>query len=75
MLKRKISTSRNGVFGLSRGLSRIVLGGIVGICLCLAFMGCASLGRVTPPETKESVSPETPKSLAFYHFLGPNNCW
>ena len=57
------------MFCISTFLSHIFLGGIVGICLCLAFMGCASLGRVAPTETKGSVTPESPKSLAFYHFL------
>ena len=61
--------SRNGMFDISSCLSRIFLGGIVWICLCLAFMGCASLGRMVPTETKGPVTPETPKSLAFYHFL------
>jgi tetratricopeptide (TPR) repeat protein len=50
-------------------LANFFLSGIVGICLCLAFMGCASLARVVPTETGASITPETPKSLAFYHFL------
>lgn len=69
MLNWKILASRNSIFCSSSCLSRLVLGGIVWICLCLGFMGCASLGRVTPGETKAPATPETPKSQAFYHFL------
>ena len=48
------------MFCISTFLSRIFLGGIVGICLCLAFMGCASLGRVAPTETKGLRHPGNP---------------
>jgi len=67
--KWKILTSRNVRFCISTFLSRIFLGGIVVICLCLAFAGCASLSRVATTGTKGSAAWETPKSLAFYHFL------
>ena len=69
MPKWKILTSRNVRFCISTFLSRIFLGGIVVICLCLAFAGCASLSRVATTGTKGSAAWETPKSLAFYHFL------
>ena len=69
MLNRKIFASRNGIFCTSTSLSRVVLGAILGISVCLTVMGCASLGRKAPTETGGAVSSETPKSLAFYHFL------
>ncbi len=54
---------------ISTSLSRILLGGALVIFVSLAVMGCASLGRVAPTETGVSATPETPKSLAYYHFL------
>jgi tetratricopeptide (TPR) repeat protein len=48
---------------------RVWLGGILGVALCLAGMGCAVLSRVAPTETGAAVTPESPKSLAYYHFL------
>jgi tetratricopeptide (TPR) repeat protein len=65
----KLLTNRNGRFSINTTLSRIVLGVILGISLCLAVMGCASLGRVVPGETGVSTTPATPKSLSYYHFL------
>ena len=69
MLNCKIFDSRNGIFCTSTSLSRIFLGAILGISVCLSVMGCAFLGRVAPTDTDVSVTPETPKSLAYYHFL------
>ncbi|HSO72525.1 MAG TPA: hypothetical protein VLR91_07750, partial [Thermodesulfobacteriota bacterium] len=49
--------------------SRIVLGGIVGVSLCLAVMGCASLGRIGLGETGDSATSTTSKGQSYYHFL------
>ncbi len=54
---------------MSTSLPRILLFGVLGISVSLAVMGCASLGRTGPTEAKVSKAPETPKSLAYYHFL------
>jgi tetratricopeptide (TPR) repeat protein len=44
---------------------------LLGLCLLLApaLTGCASLGRVGPGEIPVGEVKETPKSLAFYHYL------
>ena len=69
MLNCKIFASRNGIFCTSTSLHRIFLGALVVISVSLAFMGCASLGRVAPTGGGVETTPETPKSLAYYHFL------
>jgi tetratricopeptide (TPR) repeat protein len=69
LLNCKIFANRNGIFCTSTSLSRIFLGAILGISVCLSVMGCAFLGRVATTDTGVSVTPETPKSLAYYHFL------
>jgi tetratricopeptide (TPR) repeat protein len=48
---------------------RLLLWGILGLCVCLAFTGCASLSKVTSLATGGSTTTETDKSQAYYHFL------
>jgi len=48
---------------------RLRLWGILGVCACLAVMGCATLGKVVSLDTGDSKAAETPKSRAYYHFL------
>jgi tetratricopeptide (TPR) repeat protein len=48
---------------------RLLLRRIVVFSVCLAVTGCASLGRVPSPGTETSEELDTPKSLAYYHFL------
>lgn len=52
----------------STGLCRIVGWGILGLWVGLAVTGCASL-RVAPSASEVAQMEETPKSLAYYHFL------
>jgi tetratricopeptide (TPR) repeat protein len=54
---------------MNTSLSRILLFGLLGISVSLAVLGCASLGRMAPTEAEVSTTPETAKSLAYYHFL------
>jgi len=65
----KILMKINGMLCISASWSRIVLGGILGLAVCLAVMGCASLGRMAPKGTGGETTSETPKSLSYYHFL------
>ena len=69
MLEPKNLFSRNAILFIGTSLSRIFLGGVLLIFVSLAVMGCASLGRVAPTEPGGAGAPETPKSLAYYHFL------
>ena len=69
MPNRKIFMHMKAMLCISASWSRIVLGGILGVSVCLAVLGCASLGRMAPNETGGETTPETPKSLAYYHFL------
>ncbi len=69
MPNRKILLQMQAMLCISASWSRIVLGGILGVSLCLTVLGCASLGRMAPGGTAGETTPETPKSLAYYHFL------
>ncbi len=66
---RKIFIQIKAMLCISASWSRIILGGILGVSLCLAALGCASLGRMAPNGTEVATKTETPKGLAYYHFL------
>jgi tetratricopeptide (TPR) repeat protein len=54
---------------VNRIMSLFRLWGILGLCVCLAAVGCASLGKVVSLENGDSKTPESPKSKSYYHFL------
>jgi tetratricopeptide (TPR) repeat protein len=66
---RKIFMQIKAMWCISASWSRPVLVGILGVSVCLAVLGCASLGRMAPNGTGGETSSDTPKSLAYYHFL------
>jgi tetratricopeptide (TPR) repeat protein len=63
-----MSTRVNRTFFINQFRPYFLIWGIIGLCLCLTLSGCASLGKVTALATGKP-APETPKALAYYHFL------
>ncbi len=67
--KWKMLTKMFGILTNRTALLRVLCCGFLGLWVSAAVMGCASLKRVVPGETGVSKTTETPKSLAYYHFL------
>ncbi len=68
LLKCKLIAVHYPFFPLGKSLLRLALLGVLGLSFSLAATGCASLGR-GPTETGLTKTSESPKYLAFFHFL------
>lgn len=64
-----MSNSKYSTQAIIRPWLRPLFRVIIGVFTCLAFAGCASLGKVVSLETGGPKAAETPKSQAYYHFL------
>jgi tetratricopeptide (TPR) repeat protein len=64
-----MSNSVYCTLSVNKSRLRLLLWGILGLSVCLAVAGCASLTRVTSQNIEVSTASETPRTQAYYHFL------